>query len=479
MTLLETYSKRINIAEQVFSQKNNGARLSDAKKIALATVLNNTSKFLTEAFNNSVGTQRSDMGQFKKFSLNLTTVTLPNLIASDLVIVHPMTSLSGYINYIQFVKGTDKGTSSKGDLVNDPFKLGTVDVNYTGPIISETHEVTSAQATAHSMSLVWSPVVAVSALKVGNAVYTVITEGTPVADKSALLDTTTGTLTFATADTNFVAGANVAALYSYDNEIVPQNDIPVLNAKMATMPLVAHGRRIAVYYSQLAAYQAKQDYGFDLGDQLAEQAVAELSYEIDTEVTQLLIDYAEEPTDGSTKFNKVPRVGVDIASHYAGFAETITNAAVEVYNRTKKHMPNYMLISSFVLPVLKYVPGFKAAPIGNVNGCFYAGQVDQLKVFVTPNIDANYFVIGVNGTDMRASAAVYAPYMAIVPTQLLQYNDGGTTQGWSTLYDLRILSTYTSTADSKEYSPLLVKGHIYSDESEIKNTAISNKPISA
>ena len=31
--------------------------------------------------------------------------------------------------------------------------------------------------------------------------------------------------------------------------------------------------------------------------------------------------------------------------------------------------------------------------------------------------------------------------MAIVPTQLLQYADGGTSQGWSTLYDLKVLNS--------------------------------------
>ena len=50
---------------------------------------------------------------------------------------------------------------------------------------------------------------------------------------------------------------------------------------------------------------------------------------------------------------------------------------------------------------------------------------------------------------MMTSAAVYAPYMAIVPTQLLQFADGGTTQGWSTLYDLKMLNPL-----------LLVKGQV-------------------
>lgn len=44
---------------------------------------------MNEAFDASQGTQRSDMGMFKKFAMNLTTVAVPNLIAHDLVIVHP------------------------------------------------------------------------------------------------------------------------------------------------------------------------------------------------------------------------------------------------------------------------------------------------------------------------------------------------------------------------------------------------------
>lgn len=114
-----------------------------------------------------------------------------------------------------------------------------------------------------------------------------------------------------------------------------------------------------------------------------------------------------------------------------------------------KVAPNYMLVASNLLPVLTMMSGFKAAPAGAINGPYYAGQINGLKVFVTPNIAAGTFVIGVNGNDLMSSAAVYAPYMAIVPTQLLQYADGGTSQGWSTLYDLKVLNPN-----------LLVKGHI-------------------
>lgn len=89
MNLLEAYSKRLAISESVYGRQHNGEKMDNARKLTVAKVLSNTNNFLNEAFEQSVGTQRADMGLFKKFCLNLTTVALPNLIANDLVIVHP------------------------------------------------------------------------------------------------------------------------------------------------------------------------------------------------------------------------------------------------------------------------------------------------------------------------------------------------------------------------------------------------------
>lgn len=191
----------------------------------------------------------------------------------------------------------------------------------------------------------------------------------------------------------------------------------------------------------------KTDYGVDLGEQLAEKAVGQLQYEIDTEVTQLLIDSAD--ADAELTWSKTLPVGVSKAEHYEGFTEILEIGRQKIYDATKRFAPNYMLIASNILPVLTFIKGFNAAPAGSINGPYFAGTINGLKVFVTPNIEPGTFVLGVNGNDMMSSAAVYAPYMAIVPTQLLQYADGGSTQGWSTLYDLKLLN-----------KALLVKGHV-------------------
>lgn len=89
MNLLESYKGRLAVAESFYAKSHNNEKMSNQKKLVTAKMLENTNKFLNEAFDNSVGTQRADMGAYRKFALNLTTVAVPNLIAFDLVFVYP------------------------------------------------------------------------------------------------------------------------------------------------------------------------------------------------------------------------------------------------------------------------------------------------------------------------------------------------------------------------------------------------------
>ena len=417
--------------------------------------------FMNEAFENSVGTQRTDMGMFKKFALNLTTVALPNLIANDLVIVHPMSSMSGYVTYIEYQYASNKGQTRVGDLISNPWEFGSQTDADGNPIHTDftSSRVVENVTAAGDYTLAWDKAVkgAFTVITVGGKVVEFDPRATYTDEEKATIATKDVKVVKASGDVQYVdlnPAGKVAGLaegdrvaYVYDNVVIPQNDLPVIRAEMKSIALVAKARRIAIYYSQIAAYQAKTDYGVDLGDQLAEKAVGELSYEIDTEVTNLLVDNAAK--DAELTWSKTLPIGVSKSEHYEGFTEILEIARQKIYDRTKKFAPNYMLCASNLLPILTMIRGFHAAPAGAINGPYFAGTINGLKVFVTPNIKAGTFVVGVNGADMMSSAAVYAPYMAIVPTQLLQYADGGTSQGWSTLYDLKILN-----------KNLLVKGEI-------------------
>lgn len=380
---------------------------------------------------------------YKKFCLALTNVGVPQLIAFDLVAVSPMSSMYGNVAYIEYVKGTAKGESKEGDLTNGVYMLGDVDQNYTGDAVVETF-VTS------QTKLGFAPVVqGIFKLADGTVIGDVkFTRGSTVkfgtfANADSAKTGTLASMTFKNADgsadaDSFTPAANDKMAYKYDNIIIPQETLPTLKAELKNIGLEAHARRIAVYYSQMAAFQAKTDYGFDLADGLAEQAVGQLAYEIDTEIVNML--YEAAPTTLIAPFSKTQPVGVSLADHYAAFAAKLEEYKMALYNKTKKFTPNFMVVAPDVMPVLNFVPGFQAASISEVNGPYFAGTLNGLKVFVTPNMDAGEFFLGVNQGAMQAAAGVYAPYMPVVPTQLLGFADGGMSQGWSTMYDAKILN---------------------------------------
>ena len=450
--LLESYKNRLAISEAVHQKSHNGAKMTSGKKLMIASVLNNTSKFMNEAFDSSAATQRSALGDFKRFCLNVSTVALPNLILPELMMTQPMTSITGYITYLRYTAGINKGGVKTGDMFTSVYRLGEMTperINYTSDRIVE--PVTAGEEFAPA----WTPVE-------GSIRFLV---------DGAWVEGEAGTVP---------EGATKVA-YLYDNVIVPQmntntentySDIPTLTAAMDGISLHAHARRIAVYYSQIAAFQAKTDYGYDLGEQLAAQAQGELAYEIDTEGVMMLVNGAEEDEklvfDSYDVAADAPTTYISRSQYYEQFSEILARAKQILYKRTQKFAPNYMIVGSNVLTIMPYLKGWSAANVGTVNGPYLAGTVDGLKVFVSPSMGDNDFVFGVNGSDLQTAAAVYAPYMAIVPTQLLGFSDGAMTQGFSTMYDMKLLSTYNivegkrvdaEEGTSGQYSYLLVKGH--------------------
>lgn len=449
--LVETYSRQLNVAEAYVAKNYDGKAVTSNTKLATAVLLDNTNRWITESMNTSA-TERSDLGAWKKFCLNLTNLAVPSLIANDLVIVHPMTSYSGSIAYLEYVTKTDKGDMKKNTLLNGVFGLGEASdarVNYTSQAIVESINAGSG-----------TPAVALTPMSVTAGVCCDQWGGRGFknpADNAfydAKIIRTAETIFAKVKDGKFyrteggvigpevvIADGDKVCYFSeeFQMEHVPAQDIPTIGPVMKHIPLVAEPRRIAVRYDQITAFQAKTDYGFSLDKQIAEQACGELAYEIDTEIVDMLKEGAGEALEELT-WSKVQPVGVSKWEHFNGFLEVIEKARAIIYKRTQRFQPNFMVIAADVLPVLKFVQGFTGNKVNKMNGPYKVGTIDSLDVYVSPRLDNGAFFFGLNGSDMMSSAGVYAPYMAIVPTQLLGTPDGGLAQGFSTWYAKALLN---------------------------------------
>lgn len=408
------------------------------------------------------------------------------------------------ITYFDYVKSSNKGASTQGALIVNPFKNGEVDPTYTSSTVEVNQEIAS-----NKLTLKWVPVVPGSvAFTIGDANYFDGGDGKIYKGKFAskvftaegkdnagvvegragrfVVDhgtaTEVGTITYGYAKVKSVTGAiydgeteavitfaqeqptgNAAIKYTYNNIAIMQDDIPMVTAVQKGIYLMAKARRIAINYSQMAAFQAKQENGQDLGKNLEKVAVGTLKYEIDTEIVNLLVANAyngglasTEGGNGTFVFNATPRNGVSLSQHFEGFEFMLENMKQHIYDQTQKFFPNYMICASNVINVVKFLKGWKSANPSNVNGPYVAGKLDNLTVIVTPNIASSHFILGVNGSEFDTSAAVYCPYMALVPTSLLQTPDGATTQGWSTLYALQLLNKNLLVAGAIEFAPQVI-----------------------
>ena len=340
--LLESYKNRLAISESIHQQSHNGAKMGSAKKVMIATVLNNTAKFLNEAFTQSAATQRSSLGDFKKFCLNISTIALPNLILPELMITKPMTSFSGFITYLNYQAGATKGSVTAGDTFNNPWSLGDVTegrINYSGQVVVEDNIAVTVSAgtsetketgTFATTALSWNPVLDVKSVKDSAGTL------------SAFTFAVNGTTVTLTANENGAGTIpeSVKVAYVYDNVTIPQtntpNALPTLTAKMEVINLQAQVRRLAIYYNQLAAFQAKTDYGFDLGDQLSQQAQGELAFEIDSEGVNLLADGAEADTNLTFQsweaWTGNNTVTISRSQYYEGLSEVIARAKKIIYD---------------------------------------------------------------------------------------------------------------------------------------------------
>ena len=416
--LLETYGRQLKVAEAYVAKNFDGKTVSNNTKLTTAVLLDNTNRWMTESM--VAGGNRADLGDWKKFCLNLTNIAVPSLIANDLVIVHPMTSYSGSVAYLKYEATTEKN-GMKGRELNSVFGLGEMDDNrvaYTSQILIEEVAAGEDGAVATTFPAREGGLTNVEGNNVVRYTYKIDGEYT----------------------NELKAGKKVAYVAEqFQMEQVPATEIPAIKPVMERIALVAEPRRIAVKYDQITAFQAKTDYGFSLDKQIAEQACGELAYEIDTEIVDMLYEGALAHEDRLTWSKTLP-VGVSKFEHYNAFLEVIEEAKAIIYKRTQKFHPNYMVIAADVLPILKFVNGFTAAKVAKMNGPYKVGEIDGMNVYVSPRLKGRSFFFGLNGSDMMSSAGVYAPYMAIVPTQLLGTPDGALQQGFSTWYAKALLN---------------------------------------
>ncbi len=431
--LTEKWSKRISLVESTQGNKPMGLD----RKAALAKVLENTQQFLKSTV--VEGVQSSDIGQYKRFALDLVTTMIPNLIAYDLVSVQPIENRVGMINYIKYVYGTAKGATAAGQEYASALNFGTKDPNYTTKNVLDEAQI-SIDAVAVEFNLAWKPVLpGTVTIKHGDIVITDNGQNVLTAVAGLAANGTIDYATGAVAYTLSVADDTPAvATYQYNNEYIPAANIPDITLKIVSLPIVAETRRLKAYYAFEAAFELQKEYGHDMQELLNAQAAADIAHEIDIEICNDLYRLANAGNE--LTWSKAQPMGVSLIDHYDSLLATFNEGSNAIHQATKRVHANFVVVGTAVAAVLESTRNFVSANATNVNGPYYAGTIGRFKAYVNPEFGQNEFVMGYKGDNLLHSGYVYAPYMPILTTDLVQLEDMAGRKGWATMYGKRMLN---------------------------------------
>lgn len=428
--LCERWANRITLVQEKYF---NGNDMGLERKAALAKQLENTQKFIK--YQLSEGIQSSDIGQYKRFALDMVTAVVSNLIAPEIVSVQPIDNRVGMINYIKYIYGSTKGRTNAGDVFADARNMYASDPNYTSKLVDGEGVTLDAAKTAAKLK--WAPVVAGTLVFVGDAEYKDNGNGGLVdADGNSV-----GTVNYETGDITLTAAATAqvaVATYQYNNEFIPANDIPEIKLAIESLPITAKARRLKAYYSFEAAYELNKEYGTDIQTQLNSQAAAEISHEIDIEICNDLL--AGAGAGAALTWSKVVPVGVSKMDHYDSFAITIEEGNAKIHQATRRVSGNFIVCGTQAAVIIKANRQFVSANPSDVTGPYFAGTLNGSKVFVNPEYDQYAFLIGYKGDNLLNAGYVYAPYMPIMTTDLVQLEDMAGRKGWATMYGKLMLN---------------------------------------
>ena len=233
-SLCESWKDRLSAVAKV------NENFTYEKKIALAKCLEQTQEYLNWRLTESKATQSSDIGQFKRFALDVLTVAVPNLIAFDLVSVQPISNRNGMINYIEYTYNSNKGTTVEGDVFTDAFNKYQSNPTFTLAAVNGEVQPKATSATVTG-TLKWKPVTPGSVtIKMGTVVIT--DDGAGALKSTGLtgdgtINYTTGAYTFTLTTQDLTSDPVVN--YSYNNEYVPAEDVPQIGIQLKSLPVVA------------------------------------------------------------------------------------------------------------------------------------------------------------------------------------------------------------------------------------------------
>jgi hypothetical protein len=418
-------------------------------------------------------TRTVNVGSFTKFIFPVLRRVFPNLIANEIVSVQPMTAPVGAVFFLDYVYGTTKGATTKGDLFPRDFDRDYSSEYINGEIMA-TGDGTNfgGVGTALTATLAFNPVRPLDASRGYSVVIrelnattgATVQEATDNGAAGFTGDVSAGTINYSNgAVTGFlftnapVNGNPIKAFYYYDGELNTQ--VPQINLDVKKAPVEAVPRRLKALWSAEAAEDLRAFHGVDAETEMVSAIAQEIALEIDREIIQ---DLFASATGTTGTFDRVPPAGINELDHLRALITTISTVSNLIHKKTLRAPANWIVTSPEVSALLTqltthgdfrplwvsggespYGPADMPRPLTQ-HGQFSIYKVGTLMnkwlIYEDPFFTSDQMLIGLKGASYLDSGFVWAPYipLQVTPT-FLDPNDFSFRKGLRTRYAKKML----------------------------------------
>jgi len=419
-------------------------------------------------------TRAINVGYFTKFVFPVLSRVFPNLIVNEIVSVQPMTAPQGAVFYLDYVYGTTKGETTRGDVFPRDFDRYYSSEFVNGEILATgTGSDYGPSGVPISVNLALTPVHKPSTdrgydviIRDLDAAGSVIQEGKFLASGAAdtSTDLTAGTLNYsngALAGVRFavdpVAGHQIKMYYSYDGELntkLPEVQLDVKKAVIEAVP-----RRLKALWSSEAAEDLRNLQGLEAETELVAAAASEMALEIDREIIQ---DLFLASTGSGGTFDRIPPSGIAEIDHLRSLVTVLSQVSNSIHKRTLRAPANWIVTSPEISALMEqltthgdyrpiWVSGGES-PLGPADmprpltqhgqfGVYKAGTLmRKWVVYVDPFFASDFAMLGLKGGSYLDAGFVWAPYvpLQVTPT-FLDPNDMSFRKGLRTRYAKKLL----------------------------------------
>lgn len=388
----------------------------------------------------------------------------PSLVAPLLASTQPLKTEQGFIFFMQYTAGSDKGMVAKGDVLIDPFQVNT-------PVEYTSNQATIATLDTGSTGAValWAPYIARSVQIEGHDLTwssdtafavdgTAVTGAVTVSGDTSITVELTGTL---------AAPAKIS--YKYNNAFVP-TQVPELTANVQRLPIAAQYRTIKTNYAFTAAFGFEAEHGANLGDKLAEAAMFELKREIDLETVFAIMNSAPE----TVVWNKDAGFAVGgYNDHKLTFLDAVVAAANRIWKKSKRVRGNILMVSIEALNIVETLPFYDGVQTGDqLDGAGVVGHLKKMPVIAVPELPENEWAVIYKSKQNNLDAGiVFAPYIPVFATEPVTLDDLQIRRAFITAYALKVVNPNYFVRGRIIKDPVALPVYVVTKDGDMQGTA--------